>query len=95
MNDAFQAVGIHILDQARQVLFVDLEVRQVADQPEGIPANGLYDRILNEIEVPLIKLTLAATRGNQVRAAEILGLNRNTLRKKILDLGVEITAAKR
>jgi two-component system nitrogen regulation response regulator GlnG len=69
--------------------------RYFADQPEGIPANGLYDRILNEIEVPLIKLTLAATRGNQVRAAEILGLNRNTLRKKILDLGVEITAAKR
>jgi two-component system nitrogen regulation response regulator GlnG len=69
--------------------------RYFADQPEGIPANGLYDRILNEIEVPLIKLTLAATRGNQVRAAEILGLNRNTLRKKILDLGVEITGAKR
>jgi two-component system nitrogen regulation response regulator GlnG len=69
--------------------------RYFADQPEGVPANGLYDRILNEIEVPLIKLTLAATRGNQVRAAEILGLNRNTLRKKILDLGVEITAAKR
>ena len=69
--------------------------RYFADQPEGVPANGLYDRILNEIEVPLIKLTLAATRGNQVRAAEILGLNRNTLRKKILDLGVEITGAKR
>jgi two-component system nitrogen regulation response regulator GlnG len=69
--------------------------RHFADQPDGIPAIGLYDRILNEIEVPLIKLTLTATRGNQVRAAEILGLNRNTLRKKIQDLGVEMAKPKR
>jgi two-component system nitrogen regulation response regulator GlnG len=49
--------------------------------------------VLQEVERPLIQLTLSATRGNQVRAAEILGLNRNTLRKKIQDLGVEMTAA--
>jgi two-component system, NtrC family, nitrogen regulation response regulator GlnG len=61
-----------------------------ADQPDGIPPAGLYDRVLEEVERPLIQLTLAATRGNQVRAAEILGLNRNTLRKKIQDLGVEM-----
>jgi two-component system nitrogen regulation response regulator GlnG len=61
-----------------------------ADQPEGLPPAGLYDRVLEEVERPLIRLTLSATRGNQVRAAEILGLNRNTLRKKIHDLGVEI-----
>jgi two-component system nitrogen regulation response regulator GlnG len=66
-----------------------------ADQPDGIPAPGLYDRVLEEVERPLIQLTLAATRGNQVRAAEILGLNRNTLRKKITDLGVEMTRGKR
>jgi two-component system nitrogen regulation response regulator GlnG len=66
-----------------------------ADQPDGIPAPGLYDRVLEEVERPLIQLTLAATRGNQVRAAEILGLNRNTLRKKIQDLGVENTRGKR
>ena len=48
--------------------------------------------MLEEVERPLIQLTLAATRGNQVRAAEILGLNRNTLRKKIHDLGVEMAA---
>ena len=51
--------------------------------------------MLHEIERPLIRLTLAATRGNQVRAAEILGLNRNTLRKKIQDLGVETARGKR
>ena len=66
-----------------------------ADQPDGVPAPGLYDRILEEMERPLIRLTLAATRGNQVRAADILGLNRNTLRKKIVDLGVDLPRSKR
>ena len=66
--------------------------RYFADQPDGVPPAGLYDRVLEEVERPLIQLTLAATRGNQVRAAEILGLNRNTLRKKIQDLGVEMRA---
>jgi two-component system nitrogen regulation response regulator GlnG len=61
-----------------------------ADQPDGVPPIGLYDRVLEEMERPLIQLTLSATRGNQVRAAEILGLNRNTLRKKIQDLGVDM-----
>jgi two-component system nitrogen regulation response regulator GlnG len=55
-----------------------------------LPANGLYDRVLKEIEKPLITLTLQATRGNQVRAAQVLGLNRNTLRKKIRDLEIPV-----
>jgi two-component system nitrogen regulation response regulator GlnG len=42
------------------------------------------------VERPLVALTLAATKGNQLRAAEVLGLNRNTLRKKIADLGVPV-----
>src|SRR5580658_3988497 len=66
-----------------------------ADQPEGVPPAGLYDRVLEDVERPLIQLTLAATRGNQVRAAEVLGLNRNTLRKKILELGVETARGRR
>ncbi len=51
--------------------------------PNGVPPPGLYHRILKEIEVPLLTAALAATRGNQIRAADLLGLNRNTLRKKI------------
>ena len=49
----------------------------------SLPPPGLYDRILREVERPLISMTLQATHGNQIKAAEILGLNRNTLRKKI------------
>ncbi len=57
---------------------------------EGLPAAGLYDRIVREVERPLIILTLQATRGNQVRAARVLGVNRNTLRKKISDLNIPV-----
>ena len=56
----------------------------------ALPAPGLYGRVLREIERPLILHTLTATRGNQVKAAQVLGLNRNTLRKKIRDLGIDV-----
>ncbi len=56
----------------------------------SLPPNGLYERVLREVETPLIELSLAATRGNQIKAAELLGLNRNTLRKKIRELGIEV-----
>jgi two-component system nitrogen regulation response regulator GlnG len=60
-----------------------------AAHENGMPSTGLYDRVLQEIERPLLTITLAECRGNQLRAAELLGLNRNTLRKKIRDLGLE------
>jgi two-component system, NtrC family, nitrogen regulation response regulator GlnG len=56
----------------------------------GVPAAGLYDRVLREVERPLIVLTLGATRGNQIKAAHLLGLNRNTLRKKIRELDIPV-----
>ena len=56
----------------------------------SLPAAGLYKRILREVERPLIELSLNATRGNQIRAADLLGLNRNTLRKKIRELDIPI-----
>jgi len=58
-------------------------------QPDELP-HGLYGKIIHEVEKPLLAYTLAATRGNQVRAAEILGLNRNTLRKKIRELDIPV-----
>ena len=57
----------------------------------GLPPGGLYDRVLREVERPLIVLSLSATRGNQVKAAQLLGLNRNTLRKKIRQLDIEVS----
>ena len=56
----------------------------------GLPAAGLYDRVMREVERPLIVQTLGATRGNQIRAAHLLGLNRNTLRKKIRELDIPV-----
>jgi len=57
---------------------------------DGLPPPGLYDRVLAEMEYPLILAALTATRGNQIKAADLLGLNRNTLRKKIRELGVTV-----
>ena len=57
---------------------------------DTLPPPGLYHRILREIEKPLIGAALASTRGNQIKAAELLGLNRNTLRKKIRELDIQV-----
>jgi two-component system, NtrC family, nitrogen regulation response regulator GlnG len=57
---------------------------------DSLPPPGLYHRILREIEYPLLSAALAATRGNQIRAADLLGVNRNTLRKKIRDLDIQV-----
>ncbi|MEX2318716.1 MAG: sigma 54-interacting transcriptional regulator, partial [Bauldia sp.] len=57
---------------------------------DALPPPGLYHRILREIEYPLIGAALVATNGNQIKAAELLGVNRNTLRKKIRELDVQV-----
>ncbi|MBL8664950.1 MAG: nitrogen regulation protein NR(I) [Candidatus Odyssella sp.] len=64
--------------------------RQFDGHPDALPPAGVYDRILNEVERPMISLCLRATRGNQLKAAALLGLNRNTLRKKIRELDIEV-----
>ncbi len=56
----------------------------------GEDAANIYDLVIAEVERPLIRLTLSVTRGNQIKAAAMLGLNRNTLRKKIRDLAIEV-----
>ena len=61
-----------------------------AEFGEALPPAGLYDRVLAEMEYPLILAALTATRGNQIKAAELLGLNRNTLRKKIRELEIHV-----
>ncbi len=60
------------------------------EQIQGYDVNDLYPIILERVERPLIQLVLKKTRGNQVRAAQMLGINRNTLRKKINHLKIKI-----
>jgi len=66
-------------------------IRYFSSFGEDLPPADLYARILREVERPLVMQTLAATRGNQIKASELLGLNRNTLRKKIKELDIEVT----
>lgn len=56
-----------------------------------LPPPGLYQRILREVEQPMIELALDATGGNQAKCADLLGINRNTLRKKIAELDIRVT----
>ncbi len=60
----------------------------------NLPPAGLHARILEEIERPLLTATMRAVRGNQLRAADLLGINRNTLRKKLTDLGIAARAGR-
>ncbi|MGU3576341.1 nitrogen regulation protein NR(I) [Brucellaceae bacterium C25G] len=78
-------------DDAGEVNFPALlEQHMNALFDDGLPEGGLYQRVVDEVERPLIAACLTATRGNQIKAADVLGLNRNTLRKKIRDLGIDI-----
>ena len=57
---------------------------------KGVDVDNLYTLVMERVERPLIELTLRKTGGNQIKAAEILGINRNTLRKKITDLKIAV-----
>jgi len=61
-----------------------------AEYGNDLPPPGSYDRIIREVEKPLLTAALTATRGNQIRAAELLGLNRNTLRSRIKLLDIQV-----
>lgn len=58
---------------------------------DELPPPGVYGRILHEMEAPLIEISLEYTGGNQARCADLLGINRNTLRKKINELDIRVT----
>jgi len=67
-----------------------LVAQALAENPSLMSGSDIYDRVIRLVEKPLITRMLAQTGGNQIRAAELLGLNRNTLRKKIRDLDIDV-----
>ena len=70
---------------------VERHLRQfLSAAQDGMPMRDIYDRVIAQVERPLIQMTLSVTRGNQIKAAAMLGLNRNTLRKKIKDLEIPV-----
>ncbi len=92
-GDIAVALGIRsegLADSVEQHL-----ARYFATFGDDLPPDGLYDRVLAEIERPLLMLSLAATRGNQLRTADLLGINRNTLRKKLGDLKIDASLMRR
>jgi len=79
-------------DGDRLAASVEKHLRRYFDLHGGVlPPPGLYQRILREVEQPLIEIALDATGGNQAKCADLLGINRNTLRKKITDLDIRVT----
>lgn len=61
----------------------------------SLPPAGLYQRVLREVEAPLLEIALDATAGNQAKCADLLGINRNTLRKKITELDIRVTRGRK
>ena len=94
-----QPFGIGLRAQAnteRLGASVERHLRRYFDlHGNALPPPGLYARILREVEAPLIEIALAATSGNQAKCANLLGINRNTLRKKITDLDIEVTRGRK
>jgi two-component system, NtrC family, nitrogen regulation response regulator GlnG len=69
---------------------VDIKLRGCFTNMDKMESGDVHAMVLEQVERPLIRFVLEKTRGNQVRAADILGINRNTLRKKIQELGIEL-----
>lgn len=79
-----------VAEEASLELMVDMKLRSSMNGIEKLDKGDIYSMVMEQIERPLIRFILEKTRWNQVKTAEILGINRNTLRKKISELGIEL-----
>jgi two-component system nitrogen regulation response regulator GlnG len=70
--------------------FLEEKLTDLVDRMGGLEVGDIYSMVVQRVEKPLITLVLKKTEGNQVRAANLLGINRNTLRKKIKELGIKV-----
>ena len=71
--------------------FVELKFGEFVRAMKASSARGLYVTLIQAVERPLIQHALRETNGNQVQAAQLLGMNRNTLRKKIVEYRIPVT----
>ena len=79
--DAERSTITHQHESLRQC--VESALKQYFLHLDGQPANDLYQLVLSEVEAPLLEAVLTYTRNNQSKTAQMLGLNRGTLRKKL------------
>jgi two-component system nitrogen regulation response regulator GlnG len=88
---AFDFLTRTIDSSTRETSLEELVVKEVERLfDEGGALTDIYHRIQQRVERPLLEVVLERTQGNQIRAAAVLGINRNTLRKKITDLRIEL-----
>ena len=78
-----------MIDQGELALSVKSSVNQYFKDLDGEPPHAVYDMVLGCVEKPLLEYIMQHAAGNQSKAAEILGLNRNTLRKKLQQYNIE------
>lgn len=92
LNPSAHAPAVeHADDNSLEGMVERYLARLFGSQPAGtLPPDGIHERLLAELERPLVIAALSATKGNQIRAARLLGLNRNTLRKKIKSLEIHL-----
>ena len=64
-------------------------MKQYFKDLDGEKSTGIYDMVVNAVEKPMLEIVMLQAQGNQTRAAELLGLNRNTLRKKLQQHGLD------
>ncbi len=83
------AVALQFADESLSLAVQQHLSHYFASFGQALPPDGLHQRLTEAIERPLLVATMLAVRGNQIRAAKLLGINRNTLRKKLSELNID------
>lgn len=89
--DSGNVIRVVKKDCIRDLAFIKDKVIEIGDALFNEKKGVLYRSVVEAIEKPLIEHTLERTEGNQLKAARILGINRNTMRTKIKKLGIDVT----
>ena len=91
MNDTVMEILPKIADQTERTLAecVEAALEQYFIHLEDQEPSGLYQMVLGEMEKPLLRTVMEQASGNQTKAADILGINRGTLRKKLKQYGLD------